>query len=495
MPSLRDSRDALGRLPVATRLAWGFGFLVALLMVLTCAGLLLLGQDPALQQQRQMLGLIGSAAMVAAGMVAWLMVDSLKWPLDRTLDFAERLADGDDTAPAPKMSADEFGQLQHALIELRDRLRRQGRAAAADELPDAPLPEHFTPLLSQVLARAQSGQGLTAPASVAAPVPPVAAPAAVSAAAPVAAPVAASRAATPSTEPAAPSDAALPADGPALVAGSDLVMPLTGLTPRELLDTAVAAAHQGGDVVSQVVANMEDIRQSSRQISEILGTIDSIAFQTNLLALQAAIEAAQAGDKGKGFAVVAGDVRALAVRAGNAAREIKQLVTASAAKVEFGGRLARDADATMDALIVSVQRMTDIVELSGPDQDGRDPSAVQAELTGSSIEQLDQLTRHNESVVSQSASAAEALRQQAERLQKVVNAFQLLQRTQQAAWNAHHAIHSAQVKARGEVPPALPPFPSSDWGALDGIEPTLQPRRRRGDEPGNDGGGGDWTRF
>lgn len=480
MPSLRDSRDALSRLPVATRLAWGFGFLVALLMVLTCAGLLLLGQDPALQSQRQMLGLIGSAAMVAAGMVAWLMVDSLKWPLDRTLDFAERLADGDDTAAAPKMSADEFGQLQHALIELRDRLRRQGRAAAADEMADEPLPESFTPLLSQVLARAQSGQGLAAPATV-----------------PVAAPAAASLAATASTGPAAPSDAALPADGPAPVASSDLVMPLTGLTPRELLDTAVAAAHQGGDVVSQVVANMEDIRQSSRQISEILGTIDSIAFQTNLLALQAAIEAAQAGDKGKGFAVVAGEVRALAVRAGNAAREIKQLVTASAAKVEFGGRLARDADATMDALIVSVQRMTDIVELSSPDQDGRDPSAVQAELTGSSIEQLDQLTRHNESVASQSASAAEALRQQAERLQKVVNAFQLLQRTQQAAWNAHHAIHSARVKARGEVPPALPPFPPSDWGALDGIEPSPQPqpRRRRDDGHGNDGGGGDWTRF
>ena len=93
MPSLRDSRDALGRLPVATRLAWGFGFLVALLMVLTCAGLLLLGQDPALQSQRQMLGLIGSAAMVAAGMVAWLMVDSLKWPLDRTLDFADEFGE------------------------------------------------------------------------------------------------------------------------------------------------------------------------------------------------------------------------------------------------------------------------------------------------------------------------------------------------------------------------------------------------------------------
>ena len=110
--------------------------MLAVMVFYTCAGLLLLGQDPALQSQRQMLGLIGSAAMVAAGMVAWLMVDSLKWPLDRTLDFAERLADGDDTAAAPKMSADEFGQLQHALIELRDRLRRQGRAAAADEMAD-----------------------------------------------------------------------------------------------------------------------------------------------------------------------------------------------------------------------------------------------------------------------------------------------------------------------------------------------------------------------
>lgn len=490
MLSLQKIRQALGRLPVANRLALGFGVLVALMFALVCAGLLMMGQDAALAASRRLLGVLGTLAMAVAGVVAWLMVDSLKWPLDRTVDFAERLAEGDDTAPAPAVSADEFGQLQHALIELRDRLRRQARHAAAgsaelDEAAvDASLASGFVPLLSQVLARAQSGSlAQAAPAaSEPAAVPP--APARDVQPEPQAAAMSAMTPAAEVPQPAEP----LP--------HADLVMPLSGLTPRELVDTAVAAAHQGSDVVAQVVANMEDIRQSSRQISEILGTIDSIAFQTNLLALQAAIEAAQAGDKGKGFAVVAGEVRALAVRAGNAAREIKQLVTASAAKVEFGGRLARDADATMDALIVSVQRMTDIVELSSPDADGRDPSPAQAELTGQSIEQLDQLTRHNESVVSQSATAAEALRQQAERLQKVVSAFQLLQRTQQAAWNAHHAIHSARVKARGETPPPLPPFPASDWGALDGIEPHAQPpQRRRGDTPGNDGGGGDWTRF
>ncbi|MFM2343146.1 MAG: hypothetical protein RLZZ592_2799 [Pseudomonadota bacterium] len=493
MPSLRDSRRLLGRLPVATRLTWGFGVMVALMMVLTCAGLLLMGSLPTLQPARQMLGLIGTAVMALAALAGWLVVDSLKWPLDRTVDFAERLADGDDTAPAPAVTADEFGQLQHALVEMRERLRQQARAgsddrhAGFDDPVEAPLSADLAPLLSRVLARAQSGQGLGLVSEPAAPVAP--------------APSVAAREVPPVegalerlVEPPPAIVPPQPAEPLAPQAEVDLVLPLSGLTPRELIDTAVAAAHQGGEVVSQVVANMEDIRQSSQQISQILGTIDSIAFQTNLLALQAAIEAAQAGDKGKGFAVVAGEVRALAVRAGNAAREIKQLVTSSAAKVEFGGRLARDADATMDALIMSVQRMTDIVELSGPDAEGREPSAAQAELTGQSIEQLDQLTRHNASVVSQSASAAEALRQQAERLQKVVSAFQLLQRTQQAAWNAHHAIHNARVKARGEVPPAVPPFPSSDWGALDGIEPNLPPQRRRGDS-GNDGGGGDWTRF
>ncbi|NIC39557.1 methyl-accepting chemotaxis protein, partial [Aquabacterium sp. A08] len=116
-----------------------------------------------------------------------------------------------------------------------------------------------------------------------------------------------------------------------------------------------------GAVVGQVVHTMNDINQSSQRISDIISVIDGIAFQTNILALNAAVEAARAGEQGRGFAVVAGEVRTLAQRSAQAAKEIKDLINASVAKVQDGSRLVEDAGTTMSEIVSSVQRVTDII--------------------------------------------------------------------------------------------------------------------------------------
>jgi methyl-accepting chemotaxis protein len=280
---------------------------------------------------------------------------------------------------------------------------------------------------------------------------------------------------------------------PVGLSAADQPLQVSVRTAQEMLSVAVTAAQRGGEVVSQVVANMDDIRASSREIFEIIGKIDNIAFQTNLLALHAAVEAAQAGEKGKGFATVAGEVRALAVRAANAAKEIKTLVHASAEKVEFGGQLARDADLTMDAIVISVQRMTDCLEQQRQNPQLGGPQALQPEQD---VALLDRLSASNATMAAESASTAEALRLQAERLQKVVSAFQMLQQTQEAAWNAHHAIASARQRAKGEQPSPMPPFPSADWGTLDENRQAAARLRRRTDDRGDgSGNGGDSTTY
>jgi methyl-accepting chemotaxis protein len=132
-------------------------------------------------------------------------------------------------------------------------------------------------------------------------------------------------------------------------------------TANQLAASASDAAGKGGQVVAQVVATMDEISASSRQIADIIGTIDGIAFQTNILALNAAVEAARAGEQGRGFAVVAGEVRSLAQRSAEAAREIKSLIGNSVDRVEAGSRLVADAGQSMQAIVASVQRVTDII--------------------------------------------------------------------------------------------------------------------------------------
>jgi methyl-accepting chemotaxis protein len=191
---------------------------------------------------------------------------------------------------------------------------------------------------------------------------------------------------------------------------------------NQLAASAAEVAQRGGSVVAQVVTTMEEINASSKKIADIIGVIDGIAFQTNILALNAAVEAARAGEQGRGFAVVASEVRSLAGRSAEAAKEIKSLIGASVEKVETGSRLVADAGATMGEIVGSVQRVSDIIgEISAA-------SSEQSEGIGqvnTSVVQLDQMTQQNAALVEESAAAAEALKEQAQRLAHVVSSFKL----------------------------------------------------------------------
>jgi methyl-accepting chemotaxis protein len=189
---------------------------------------------------------------------------------------------------------------------------------------------------------------------------------------------------------------------------------------NQLASSASGAAQRGGSVVSEVVTTMSEISTSSRKIADIIGVIDGIAFQTNILALNAAVEAARAGEQGRGFAVVAGEVRSLAQRSANAAKEIKSLITSSVERVDAGSRLVEDAGATMREIVASVQRVSGIInEITSAASEQSDGIGQVNQAVG----QLDQMTQQNAALVEQSAAAAQSLKDQAVRLSKVVGVF------------------------------------------------------------------------
>jgi methyl-accepting chemotaxis protein len=191
---------------------------------------------------------------------------------------------------------------------------------------------------------------------------------------------------------------------------------------NQLAASAAEIAVRGGQVVGQVVTTMDEINHSSKKISDIIGVIDGIAFQTNILALNAAVEAARAGEQGRGFAVVAGEVRNLAQRSAEAAKEIKNLIGASVDRVEAGSRLVADAGQTMSEIVGSVQRVSDIIgeitAAAGEQSDGIGQVNV-------AVTQLDQMTQQNAALVEESAAAAESLKDQAARLTEVIKIFRI----------------------------------------------------------------------
>lgn len=191
---------------------------------------------------------------------------------------------------------------------------------------------------------------------------------------------------------------------------------------NQLAANASTVAEQGGEVVAKVVRTMRDINESSRKISDIIGVIDGIAFQTNILALNAAVEAARAGEQGRGFAVVAGEVRNLAQRSAEAAKEIKGLIGASVERVEHGSSLVDQAGDTMQDIVASIQRVSDIVsEISSA-------SVQQSASVGQvseAVNQMDQTTQQNAALVEESAAAAASLKNQARMLLHAVERFKL----------------------------------------------------------------------
>ena len=191
---------------------------------------------------------------------------------------------------------------------------------------------------------------------------------------------------------------------------------------NQLAQQACAVAQQGGSTVAQVVSTMQDISQSSRKIVDIIAVIDGIAFQTNILALNAAVEAARAGEQGRGFAVVAGEVRTLAQRSAEAAREIKQLITASVGRVEQGTSLVNSAGSTMNEVVTSSQRLSDIVaEISAASRE----QSVGVSQVSAAVTQMDTSTQQNAAMVEEMSAATARLNAQAQELVQAVAVFQL----------------------------------------------------------------------
>jgi methyl-accepting chemotaxis protein len=224
---------------------------------------------------------------------------------------------------------------------------------------------------------------------------------------------------------------------------------------REFAMSSAGVARRGGEVVVQVVSTMDEIRASSKTIGDIVATIDSIAFQTNLLALNAAVEAARAGEEGRGFAVVASEVRNLAQRSADAARQIRIMIAASVERVESGAKLVAEAGSTMTDIVDSVQRVSEII--------GRISEAAAEQTRGigqinGAVGSLEQMTQQNAALVEQSAAAADMLKDQATRLDAVVQHFALAE--------AVESVEAVRPASRPETGSAGQPARPYDWKPL-----------------------------
>ena len=257
-----------------------------------------------------------------------------------------------------------------------------------------------------------------------------------------------------------------------------------------LAATASDVARKGGDVVAQVVDTMGSINTSANKIVDIIGVIDGIAFQTNILALNAAVEAARAGEQGRGFAVVASEVRNLAQRSAAAAKEIKTLIGDSVEKVERGSKLVGQAGVTMDEVVASVKRVTDIMsEIANASQE----QSAGIEQVNLSIIEMDSMTQQNAALVEEAAAAAQSLQDQAGELARVVSIFKLVEGEEihaaEAAPQAAAAPVAKPVVARAK--PALKRPAARASAAATPASPAAAPKKIAATTAGND----EWEEF
>ena len=317
-----------------------------------------------------------AVALLLGGVLAWLITRSITEPVRRAVGFAQAVAGGDLTSAIDAEGRDEIATLLGALVQMNQGLVnivRQVRSGADSILTGAGEIASGNADLSQRTEQQAASLEETA--------------------------------------------ASMEQMNATVRQNAD-----TAQTATQLAESASGVAARGGQVVQQVIATMGDISNSSRKIADIIGTIDGIAFQTNILALNAAVEAARAGEQGRGFAVVAGEVRALAQRSAQAAREIKALIGQSVDNVDTGSRLVGEAGSTMTEIVTQVRRVADLIAEIG--------SATSEQTTGigqvsEAVSQLDRVTQQNAALVEEAAAAAESLRGQAQHMNEVVGVFKL----------------------------------------------------------------------
>ena len=319
---------------------------------------------------------VSALSLVLGGFIAWWITRSITTPINQAVKVTQTVASGDLTGRIEVSSGDEFGQLQQALKDMNASLVnivgqvRTGTetiAVASREIAsgNADLSSRTEEQASSLEETASSMEELTSTVRQNAE---------------------------------------------------------NARQANQLVVSTADVAVKGGQVVGQVVDTMASIKDSSRKISDIIGVIDGIAFQTNILALNAAVEAARAGEQGRGFAVVASEVRNLAQRSAGAAKEIKALIEDSVGKVDAGSELVDKAGHTMEEIVSSVKRVTDIMsEIAAASQE----QSAGIEQVNQAITQMDDATQQNAALVEEAAAASESLQDQAGKLTEAVSVFRL----------------------------------------------------------------------